>query len=97
VAEEEAATANQVLTDALKNPSEYAGEEYDSVYQKLVKAARQAHWDVRIARNGRGIAIIRPGTTNQIRVMAPSPNAPPGSPPSFYRIVIGSTHVNLRP
>jgi hypothetical protein len=95
--ENELAAANETLNEALDNPSTYAGADYDTVYRKLVDAAKRAGWQIRIARNGRGITIIRPGTTNQIRVMVPSPDAPPGTPPTFYRIVVGKAHVNLRP
>jgi uncharacterized protein RhaS with RHS repeats len=90
-------SATNRLNRALTNPGRYSGKSYDYVYRSLTRAARRANWDVNIARNGRGVAIVKPGTTQQIRIMAPSPGAPAGSPPSFYRIVIGKLHINLEP
>jgi hypothetical protein len=91
-----AAVAEGQLQSALRNPYQYRNLDYDYVYRKLVGDAHSAGWDVTIAKNDLGVVIHEPGTTAQIRIMVPS-KAPPGAPNSFFRLVVGKAHVNLRP
>jgi hypothetical protein len=83
-----AAIAEGQLESAFANPYQYEGLDYGYTYRKLVGDAREAGWDVNVTKNGRGVEILRPGTGGRdvLRVMAPSPNAPPGEPPAYYRI-----------
>jgi hypothetical protein len=83
-----AAVAEGQLESAFANPYQYAGLDYDYTYRKLVGDARSAGWEVNIAKNGRGVEIVRPDTGGRdvLRIMAPSPGAPPGDPPAQYRI-----------
>ena len=91
------------LGSVLRDPYGFKNASYAQAKAVLERDARAARWRIRPTKTGLGVRLSDPKAPGvQIRIMRPSPNAPPGSPNSEYRLVVSNgrggppIHVRLK-